>query len=93
MSSTAIRAAIDDGPKVGDLVDVRGRKWVVGDDVEPAPTERSTLVTLQSVEAGEYGRSLDVLVRGGTVPLRAAEHVEQLIAAGVLVRLHAGEAG
>jgi superfamily II DNA or RNA helicase len=60
MSSTAMRAAVDDGPKVGDLVDVRGRKWVVG-DVEPAPTERSTLVTLQSVEEGEYGRSLEVI--------------------------------
>ena len=34
-----------------------------------------------------------VLVRGGTAPRRAAEHVEQLIAAGVLVRLHAGESG
>ncbi|OLT00089.1 hypothetical protein BJF90_07295 [Pseudonocardia sp. CNS-004] len=45
---------------MGDLVDVRGRKWVVG-DVDPAPTEQSTLVTLQSVEVGEYGRSLDVI--------------------------------
>jgi phosphatidylserine/phosphatidylglycerophosphate/cardiolipin synthase-like enzyme len=32
-----------------------------------------------------------LLVRGGTAPQRAAEHVGQLIAAGVLVRLHPGE--
>jgi phosphatidylserine/phosphatidylglycerophosphate/cardiolipin synthase-like enzyme len=34
-----------------------------------------------------------VLVLGGTAPVRAAEHVEQLIAAGVLVRLYPGETG
>jgi len=39
-----------------------------------------------NIEAG-------VLVRGGPAPRRAAEHVEQLIAAGVLARLHPGEAG
>ena len=45
-------------PSVGALVAVRGRKWVVG-DVEQAA--RSTCVTLQSVEDGEYGRTLDVI--------------------------------
>jgi phosphatidylserine/phosphatidylglycerophosphate/cardiolipin synthase-like enzyme len=39
-----------------------------------------------NVEAG-------VLVRGGTAPERAAEHVRQLIATGVLVRLLPGEPG
>jgi phosphatidylserine/phosphatidylglycerophosphate/cardiolipin synthase-like enzyme len=34
-----------------------------------------------------------LLVRGGTAPVRAAEHVEQLIAAGVLARLLPGEPG
>jgi superfamily II DNA or RNA helicase len=53
MSTTAVR-----GPEVGALVAVRGRKWVVSEvDVAPA----STLVTLQSVEDGEYGRTLDVI--------------------------------
>ena len=45
-------------PSVGALVAVRGRKWVVG-DVEQAAG--STCVTLQSVEDGEYGRTLDVI--------------------------------
>ncbi len=39
-----------------------------------------------NIEAG-------ILVRGGTAPQRAAEHVAQLIASGVLVRLHPGDAG
>ncbi len=43
---------------MGALVDVRGRKWVVSD---VSPAARSTLVTLQSVEEGEYGRTLDVI--------------------------------
>lgn len=64
MPSTAMRSAVADGgpaegrPDVGTLVDVRGRKWVVS---EVAAAERSTLVTLQSVEDGEYGRTLDVI--------------------------------
>ena len=45
-------------PTEGALVDVRGRKWVVS-AVEPAPG--ATCVTLQSVEDGEYGRTLDVI--------------------------------
>ena len=45
-------------PSVGALVAVRGRKWVVG-EVEAAAG--STCVTLQSVEDGEYGRTLDVI--------------------------------
>src|SRR3954453_1136661 len=45
-------------PAEGALVDVRGRKWVVS-IVEPAAT--ATCVTLQSVEDGEYGRTLEVI--------------------------------
>ena len=45
-------------PSVGALVAVRGRKWVVG-DVDRA--DAGTCVTLQSVEDGEYGRTLDVI--------------------------------
>lgn len=45
-------------PAEGALVDVRGRKWVVS-VVEPAAT--ATCVTLQSVEDGEYGRTLEVI--------------------------------
>ncbi len=48
----------DDRPVIGALVAVRGRSWVVG-GVDAAPN--STLVTLQSVEDGEYGRTLDVI--------------------------------
>ncbi len=57
MSLTAARTG-EPGLTVGALVDVRGRKWVVG-EVEPAGTH--TCVTLQSVEDGEYGRTLDVV--------------------------------
>lgn len=58
MSLTAMRGRESETPSVGALVDVRGRKWVVS-EVEPAG--RSTCVTLQSVEDGEYGRTLDVI--------------------------------
>ncbi|GAA4560992.1 DISARM system SNF2-like helicase DrmD [Planotetraspora kaengkrachanensis] len=47
-----------DRPEIGNLVAVRGQRWVVG-EVEPAPG--STLVTLQSVEDGRYGDSLTVV--------------------------------
>ncbi|MFC5947040.1 DISARM system SNF2-like helicase DrmD [Pseudonocardia lutea] len=43
---------------VGDRVQVRGRTWVVG-AVDAG--EHTTCVTLQSVEDGEYGRTLDVI--------------------------------
>jgi superfamily II DNA or RNA helicase len=45
-------------PVVGALVRVRGRTWVVG-GVDAG--ERTACVTLQSVEDGEYGRTLDVI--------------------------------
>lgn len=51
------RAAVA-APETGALVTVRGRKWVVG---EVVPAGRNTLVGLQSVEDGEYGRTLDVI--------------------------------
>ena len=45
-------------PVEGALVQVRGRTWVVG-SVDPG--EHTACVTLQSVEDGEYGRTLDVI--------------------------------
>jgi superfamily II DNA or RNA helicase len=45
-------------PKIGDLVAVRGQRWVVS-DVEPG--DRSTMLNLQSVEDGRYGQTLDVI--------------------------------
>ena len=51
-------ATEEQNPTVGALVAVRGRKWVVG-EVDHAAG--STCVTLQSVEDGEYGRTLDVI--------------------------------
>lgn len=64
MSSTTSRRALPDSgaaerkPEINALVSIRGKRWIVGDVVEAA---RSTLVTLQSVEDGEYGRTLDVI--------------------------------
>jgi superfamily II DNA/RNA helicase len=50
--------------KDGALVSVRGQRWVAS-SVEPGPErpghEKSTLVTLQSVEDGRYGQTLDVI--------------------------------
>ncbi len=47
-------------PQAGTLVEVRGQRWVVGE--EPLPGgEGSTLLTLQSVEDGRYGESLPVI--------------------------------
>ncbi|MGC5334963.1 DISARM system SNF2-like helicase DrmD [Micromonospora sp. DT62] len=45
-------------PAIGDLVAVRGQRWVVSDLHEG---EHSTLVNLQSVEDGRYGHTLDVI--------------------------------
>jgi superfamily II DNA or RNA helicase len=47
-------------PDVNDLVEVRGRRWVVS-DLDPAPAAGPTVVSLQSVEDGCYGESLDVV--------------------------------
>ena len=44
-------------PELGQLVEVRGRRWVVT-EVDP---EASTLVELQSVEDGRYGETLSVI--------------------------------
>lgn len=46
------------GPAIGALVAVRGQRWVVS-DIEAA--DSSTLVSLQSVEDGRYGHTLDVI--------------------------------
>ena len=49
-----VTTAQDDIPQAGSLVEVRGQRWVVGE--EPVPgSEGSTLLTLQSVEDGRYG--------------------------------------
>ncbi|WP_433497307.1 DISARM system SNF2-like helicase DrmD [Sphaerimonospora sp. CA-214678] len=45
-------------PSIGELVAVRGQRWVVS-DVDGSGV--STLVTLQSVEDGRYGDTLDVV--------------------------------
>ena len=47
-----------DTPTIGALVAVRGQRWVVS-DVNVG--ERSSLVSLQSVEDGRYGHTLDVI--------------------------------
>lgn len=51
-------SAAEDGPAPGDLVNVRGRRWVVSDT---DASDAGTVVALQSVEDGEYGRTLDVI--------------------------------
>jgi superfamily II DNA or RNA helicase len=51
-------------PRIGDLVAVRGQRWVVGDVRAGEPTDGrppSHLVSLQSVEDGRYGQTLDVI--------------------------------
>src|SRR5437773_1342925 len=60
-------------PEVNALVEVRGRRWVVSyrDAAQREPSARteqpaeggiaSTVVTLQSVEDGRYGETLDVV--------------------------------
>ncbi|MEU4473532.1 DISARM system SNF2-like helicase DrmD [Micromonospora sp. NPDC023888] len=45
-------------PEIGNLVAVRGQRWVVS-DVQQG--EHSSLVSLQSVEDGRYGHTLDVI--------------------------------
>ncbi|MFD0556599.1 hypothetical protein ACFQ3B_06010 [Stackebrandtia endophytica] len=44
------------GPQIGNLVEVRGRRWIVG-DVIPGGT---TLVELTSVEDGRFDEKLTV---------------------------------
>ncbi|RKN26197.1 DISARM system SNF2-like helicase DrmD [Micromonospora musae] len=45
-------------PAIGNLVAVRGQRWVVSDIQQG---EHSSLVSLQSVEDGRYGHTLDVI--------------------------------
>ena len=54
MSSATVEAGISQGA----LVQVRGQKWVVG-SIDPAP--KATLVSLQSVEDGRYGETIEVI--------------------------------
>ena len=63
-------------------------KLAVGD-------RRTLLVSSANITQSGVGTNIEagVLVHGGTAPLRAAEHVEALMAAGVLVRLVGGEPG
>ncbi|GAA0909936.1 DISARM system SNF2-like helicase DrmD [Virgisporangium aurantiacum] len=51
-------SATTDIPTIGALVAVRGQRWVVSDI---STGERSNLVSLQSVEDGRYGHTLDVI--------------------------------
>jgi superfamily II DNA or RNA helicase len=54
-------AAEETVPRDGTLVEVRGQRWVVSEPPEPGIDEESTLLTLQSVEDGRYGESLQVI--------------------------------
>jgi hypothetical protein len=47
-------------PRDGSLVEVRGQRWVVSEPPQ-AGFDNSTLLTLQSVEDGRYGESLQVI--------------------------------
>ena len=56
MTTTAQEAM----PRDGSLVEVRGQRWVVSEPPLPG-FDNSTLLTLQSVEDGRYGESLQVI--------------------------------
>ena len=47
--------AQDEIPQAGSLVEVRGQRWVVGEESAPGSDDKSTLLILQSVEDGRYG--------------------------------------
>jgi len=53
-----VRSATKDELRIGALVAVRGQRWVVS-DIQPG--EHNNLVSLQSVEDGRYGHTLDVI--------------------------------
>jgi hypothetical protein len=48
-------------PRDGALVEVRGQRWVVSEPPSPGYDADTTLLTLQSVEDGRYGQSLQVI--------------------------------
>jgi len=48
-------------PGDGALVEVRGQRWVVSDPPSSGYDGNTTLITLQSVEDGRYGESLQVI--------------------------------
>ncbi len=58
---TLVTTAQDEIPQAGSLVEVRGQRWVVGEEPVPGSDDHSTLLTLQSVEDGRYGDSLPVI--------------------------------
>ncbi len=61
-----------EGLAIGALVEVRGQRWVVG-DLECG--DSCTLVTLQSIEDGRYGDTLEVDLGGRAGPSRAAQRL------------------
>jgi superfamily II DNA/RNA helicase len=48
-------------PRDGALVEVRGQRWVVSEPPSPGYDGDTTLLTLQSVEDGRYGESIQVI--------------------------------
>ncbi|WP_306369523.1 DISARM system SNF2-like helicase DrmD [Nocardiopsis sp. CC223A] len=83
MSSTTAELPPADDLTTGTLVRVRRQKWVVG-GVDPSK-DGATLVSLQSVEEGRYGETLDVLweiepgreiLPEGTLPEIAADGLD-----------------
>jgi len=58
---TLVTTAQDEIPQAGSLVEVRGQRWVVGEEPVPGSDDHSTLLTLQSVEDGRYGDSLPII--------------------------------
>lgn len=59
--TTTTQAPGVDLPKEGSLVEVRGQRWVVSEPPVDGFDSDSTLLTLQSVEDGRYGESLQVI--------------------------------
>jgi superfamily II DNA or RNA helicase len=59
--TTATEAPGEALPREGSLVEVRGQRWVVSEPPMAGFDSDSTLLTLQSVEDGRYGESLQVI--------------------------------
>ena len=56
----AYRSLPERAPKVGELIQVRSRRWLVEEVVEPTTPSHSTLVKLACADDDAQGQSLDV---------------------------------
>ena len=61
VTQAAIRSVPDRQPKVGELVQLRSRRWLVDEVIEPKKSGQTHIVRLSCADDDAQGQSLEVL--------------------------------